>query len=270
MTGLLIITILIFLILAWLIIEYSFLIPPPKGIPVLMYHKISDGITDGLSVPEELLEKHFQFLKTNHYRTITFSELSTFAEKGEKLPEHIVILTFDDAYQDFADRALPLLKKYGFHATVFIPVGFIGQTNVWDQGEDSIMSAETIRSIAMDNDVEFGIHSFLHKDYGRLTAEEVDTDLEKCFKELSSLEIPFSPVLAYPYGSFPRTDKILNNRMKQVFRARGLKFALRIGNRVNAWPLSDPYEMKRIDIRGTDNMVTFRIKLRKGRKKLFS
>lgn len=270
MTIFLIIGIFIFLILVWLTLEFSILIPSPKGIPILMYHKISERTADGLSVPEVVLEKHLQFLKSNLYRTISFSELETFIQKGDPFPEQSVMLTFDDAYQNFAERALPLLKKYNFQATVFIPVGFIGKTNDWDQGKDSIMTAETIRKIAQEGNIEFGIHSFLHKDYSRLTTEEISTDLAECFRVLRSFDIPFTPVLAYPYGAFPKSDKLLNTRMKQVFRDRGLKFALRIGNRINPWPLSDPYEIKRIDIRGTDTMVTFRIKLRKGRKKLFS
>jgi hypothetical protein len=58
--------------------------------------------------------------------------------------------------------------------------------------------------------------------------------------------------------------------MKDLFRDFKFDFALRIGNRINHVPFNDPYELKRIDIKGTDSMYTFTIKLRKGRQKLFS
>jgi hypothetical protein len=58
--------------------------------------------------------------------------------------------------------------------------------------------------------------------------------------------------------------------MKEIFRTSRLQFALRIGNRVNRWPLKDPYEVKRIDIKGTDSFSTFITKLKKGRRKVFS
>jgi hypothetical protein len=77
-------------------------------------------------------------------------------------------------------------------------------------------------------------------------------------------------VLAYPFGGFPKRDPILREQMISLFREQELDFALRIGNRINPWPLKHPYEMKRTDIRGTDTFFVFRTKLRKGRAKLFS
>jgi hypothetical protein len=77
-------------------------------------------------------------------------------------------------------------------------------------------------------------------------------------------------VLAYPYGGYPKKDEIKKCRMKNLFREKRINFALRIGNRINGWPLIDDYEIKRIDIRGTDSFFTFKTKLKKGRAKLFS
>ncbi|HTX88932.1 MAG TPA: hypothetical protein VMC08_08090, partial [Bacteroidales bacterium] len=102
------------------------------------------------------------------------------------------------------------------------------------------------------------------------TVEDMNEDLQNCYSTLKFYNLPFVKVLAYPYGAYPRKDKQLLGEMKSLFRESGLVCALRIGNRINRWPLRDPYEMKRIDIRGTDNFFTFKTKLRKGRKKLFS
>ena len=45
--------------------------------------------------------------------------------------------------------------------------------------------------------------------------------------------------------------------------------AFRIGNQVCRIPAPDIYEIRRIDIKGTDTMDDFRIKLRKGKLKPF-
>ena len=254
----------------WLIVEYSFFIPPKKGIPILMYHKVSPGFADGLTIPAKTLETQFEYLREKNYTPLSFAELKTLHESGASLPSKPVIITFDDAYADFAEFALSLLKKFNFTATVFIPVGYLGKTNVWDQGSDAIMSAEQIKEIAFNEKIEFGLHSFLHRNYAGLNPEDMQEDLENCSKMLNYYKIPFVNVLAYPYGSYPKKDKILKQQMKQIFLKQGLSFALRIGNRINSWPVKDPYEMKRIDIKGTDNYFTFKTKLRKGRKKLFS
>jgi len=257
-------------IILWLTLEYSLFIPPKKGIPILMYHKVSSGFADGLTIPAKTLETQFEYLRNKKYTPLTFAELKTIQESGKSLPSKPVILTFDDAYADFAELALPLLKKLNFTATVFIPVGYMGKTNVWDQGSDQVMSAEQIKNIALNENIEFGLHSFLHRNYADLNPEDMQGDLENCYRTLNYYKIPFVNVLAYPYGGYPKKDKLLNQQMKQLFRKQGLNFALRIGNRINSWPVKDPYELKRIDIKGTDNYPTFRTKLRKGRKKLFS
>jgi peptidoglycan/xylan/chitin deacetylase (PgdA/CDA1 family) len=257
-------------LIVWLMVEYSFFIPPTKGIPVLMYHKVSESTADGLSVPEKVFESHLEYLRENNYQTLSFSDLVNLHETGGKLPSKPVILTFDDAYADFAERALPMIRKFHFRATVFIPVGYMGKINVWDMGSDPIMNAGQIKTIAMNENIEFGLHSFLHRNYAEMSPEDMRDDLSDCTATLNHYKIPFVNVLAYPYGGYPKHDKILNGQMKNLFREKGLKFALRIGNRINGWPLKDPYEIKRIDIKGTDNYTTFKIKLRKGRKKLFS
>ena len=40
------------------------------------------------------------------------------------LPERPVVLTFDDGYADFVEKAVPLMVEHGFPATVFVtPAG---------------------------------------------------------------------------------------------------------------------------------------------------
>lgn len=270
MAAILIAAVIAVAVILWLTLEYSFIIPYKKGIPILMYHKVSPGFADGLTVPAKSLETQFEYLRNKNYTPLSFSELKQLHESGKSLPSKPVIITFDDAYADFAELALPLLKKFNFTATVFIPVGYMGKTNVWDQGSDAIMSAEQIKNIALNENIEFGLHSFLHRNYAGLNPEDMQEDLDNCSGTLNYYKIPFVNVLAYPYGGYPKKDKLLNQQMKQLFLKQGLSFALRIGNRINSWPLKDPYELRRIDIKGTDNYLTFKIKLRKGRKKLFS
>jgi len=270
MTLIFISTLIIILVLAWLVLEYSLFIPPKKGIPILMYHKVSATFADGLSVSSGNFEKQLEYISKKGYQTMSFAELTRIHENGGRLPSRPIILTFDDAYADFSEQALPLLKKFNLKATVFIPVAYIGKTNIWDKGSDRIMTVEQIKSISLNENIEFGIHSFFHRSYGDLNLEDMKDDLENCTQTLTFYKISFVHVLAYPFGGYPKKDELLNSQMKQLFREKELKFALRIGNRINSWPLKDPYEIKRIDIKGTDNYTTFKTKLRKGRKKLFS
>ena len=260
----------ILLVACILTIQYSFLIPPNKGLPVLMYHKILPGNADGLTVTTDQFDLQLMYLKEKGYRAIGFNTLKTMVKDGVPLPGKTIILTFDDAYLNFREHALPLLKKYNFTATVFVPVAFIAKTNIWDKGNDQIMSASDLNRIALNDGIEIGLHSFLHRSYEDLAPADMMEDLKNCRETLEFYKIPFARVLAYPYGGYPKKDKELKGQMISIFQQFGLDFAVRIGNKINAWPLLRPFEIKRIDIKGTDNFFIFKTKLRKGRAKLFS
>ena len=64
------------------------------------------------------------------------------AMAANRLPPRAVCITFDDGYRSTHDLALPILKKFGLPATVFITTGFIGEGNMWN---DTIR--EALRSI---------------------------------------------------------------------------------------------------------------------------
>jgi peptidoglycan/xylan/chitin deacetylase (PgdA/CDA1 family) len=253
-----------------LTIHYSFLIPAKRGLPVLMYHKILPDLQNGLTVSTDQFDLQLMYLKEKGYRVIGFKTLKVLMKDGAPLPKKTVILTFDDAFLNFREYALPLLKKYNFTATVFVPVAFIGQTNIWDKGNDPIMSGSDLRRLALNEDIEIGLHSFLHRSYGDLATADMGEDLENCRKTLDFYGIPITQVLAYPYGGYPKKDQALKEQMISLFKQSGLDFALRIGNNINPWPIRHPFEIKRIDIKGTDSFFIFRTKLRKGRAKLFA
>lgn len=271
MTTYLLVALMIFLlVLIWLILEYGILVPARKGLPILMYHKVSESEIDGITISTEKLKQQFEFIRRKGYQTLSFDELAAAIKIGKPLPKRPLILTFDDAYRNFMKHAVPLLKTYGFKASVFIPVGYMGKTNNWDNGSDPILSAVEIKELAYTGSIEFGIHSYLHRSYAELDPVGMKNDLDLCIQTLDYHNIPFVRVLAYPYGGYPKKDPQLKAKMKEIFRTSRLQFALRIGNRINRWPLKDPYELKRIDIKGTDNFYTFRTKLRKGRRRFFS
>jgi len=132
------------------------------------------------------------------------------------------------------------------------------------------MNPEELKQISNDSHIEIGLHSFLHRNYNDLAIPDMEEDLNNCLGTLSFYHIPFVRVLAYPYGSYPKKDQVLKEQMFTVFKSLNLDFALRIGNRINRYPLRQPYELTRIDIRGTDRFFIFKTKLKKGRAKLFA
>jgi peptidoglycan/xylan/chitin deacetylase (PgdA/CDA1 family) len=261
------IPILIVIVIAclFLTIQYSIFLPPVSGLPVLMYHNVSPDVNDHLTISIRNLEKHLRYLSEKGYTCMPLSQIID--NKHLKLPNRVFVLTFDDAYVNNLDYLYPLLQKYDFHATIMLPVGFLGKINGWDNGSEPIMNYSQLRS--MDSRyVSFGLHTYGHISLQTASTDEIVADINKCKHELSINTIDYLPVLAYPYGAYPK-DGIQKKAFFELLQQLGIVYGLRIGNRINKWPLNNRYEVKRIDIRGEDSFWRFKTKLKKGRVKMF-
>ena len=67
-----------------------------------------------------LLEQQFDFFKKN-YNVVQMEQVIEAVRGGASLPDNALLLTFDDGYIDNYTFALPLLEKYGFQGSFFVP-----------------------------------------------------------------------------------------------------------------------------------------------------
>lgn len=262
-----ILTLLIILIIVclYLTVQYSLFLPPIKGLPVFMYHKVSSNTNDPLTISVENLEKQFSYLSKKGYTSLSLGQM--IHNGNSKLKKRVFTLTFDDGYLNNLEYLYPLLQKYNFHATIMLPVGFIGKTNEWDGENEFLMNYNQL--LSMDRRyISFGLHTYRHAALKGQPITAIMDDIEKCKQVLNDNGIKFLPVLAYPYGSYPR-DKDEKEKFFTVLEQSGIVYGLRIGNRINRWPLKNKYEVKRIDIKGNDSFWKFKTKLKKGRIKMF-
>lgn len=175
-------------------------------LPVLAYHHVGEarpGTYPDLSVTPQRLERHIRWLHERGYRSVMLADWIRWSREGTGLPEKPVLLTFDDAFADIGRYALPLLRRYGFSAVVFVVTGQIGASNQWDKERGSaiydIMTAEQIRYWDTQG-VEFGAHSRTHPDLASLSAEAAAKEIAGSGDDLASLLGHRVSAFAYPYG----------------------------------------------------------------------
>lgn len=170
-------------------------------IPILMYHYLStppstaDIYRKDLSVPPELFAAHLDRLQAEGYTTISLYDLVAHLQQGASLPEHPVILTFDDGYRDNYENAFPLLHERQMMATFFLVIDFINNERpeylTWDMVRAMYAGGMSIEVHGLD-------HSSLRK--------RSRADLE--FQALRSYEtiqdrIGIRPrFLSYPAGEY--------------------------------------------------------------------
>jgi peptidoglycan/xylan/chitin deacetylase (PgdA/CDA1 family) len=237
------------------------------NLPVLMYHNVNPTLSAGLTISCDKLDEQLTYLCKKKY---TFYFASELVEKTDFANKSIVI-TFDDVTQNQLLYALPILKKYNVKATFFIPFGYIGKTDLWNKkngaSQEKIMTVEQLKSIDSGL-VEFGHHSFNHNRYSQLSKEEILNDFKNSYEAIKQSQLKVFPILAYPYGDFPKKG-IKKEDFFDLLEKNGIKAGFRIGNRVNKLPIKSKYEIQRIDIKGEDSLLAFKLKIRFGKLRLF-
>lgn len=88
-------------------------------VPILMYHHLSEDVTNSEMVSPEQFEAQIRALSEAGYTGVSFDELQAYVLRGEPLPEKPVVITFDDGYLSNYTLAYPILQKYGMKATIF-------------------------------------------------------------------------------------------------------------------------------------------------------
>lgn len=235
-----------------------------RKLPILMYHNIcqDDSSSRGLTISKDKLESQFQYLQSAGYNSLHFSEIQTF-KSIRNIPEKPIVITFDDVYESQLEWAYPLLKKYNLKASFFVPFAYVGSYDDWNDGSYKIMTIKQLKSLD-PKIIELGLHSFDHRPYDKMTSEDIKQDFNQCYTFIRNHKLNINNILAYPYGKFPR-----NGSAKRIFfdilLQQKIAYALRIGNRLNALPLKQNYELNRLDIKGDMSLSSFVRKIKFGK-----
>lgn len=211
---------------------------------VLLYHSLANNVFKNnhykLSLKPCLFEKQAEFI-------------SVFKKKN-------VIFTFDDGFDNFKEKAFPVIMKHNIKTIIFVTVGFIeGSVNseVFSvKGFDvKPLSWAQIREIS-DSGIEIGSHTISHPNLlniGKKAANAEIVDSKKMIEDKIGKEVKY---FAYPYGG----KNAFNNHIKDMVKKSGYKKAYTNIMGFNT-KNNDSFELRRIRIYDSDNMFRFKIKI---------
>ena len=228
----------------------------PEGyqiVPVLCYHHFAEGCDSSLCTPVSLFEQQMRYLKEEGYRVISTAELGEFLAYRRTIPKKAVVINLDDGYRSSFDIAYPILKKYGFTATLYIYTAFIGASKnalTWDQ----------VKTMKVDG-FEVGSHTVNHVDLSKKMEGESEKEyLARVKKEiLLSKQIlddklnQNTQYIAFPYGQF-------NPAVLQLCEETGYRVGFSVKAGGNPF-FAEPLALKRDQILKKD-MESFLLKLK--------
>jgi len=234
-----------------------------------MYHHVLPGRNNELSISPERLREQWSYLADEGYEALSLTDFLQLASgKLEQYPEKSFLLTFDDGYKDNLTYAYHLLQEFQWKACYFIIAGTLdGTLHKPSDKTDIKMSIKELASLNPDI-VQLAMHGYHHEHFGKTSIDDLKLSIDKSITAFQNSGLPFHKVLAYPYGARPSGSTSKDN-IKSWLKDSGISAAFRIGNKINKIPVQDIYEIMRIDIRGTDSLEDFKIKLKKGKLKPF-
>ena len=103
-----------------------------SGPLVVGYHRVvkdratlPPGSIRSMVVTARTFEKHVDWL-AQHYRLMTLDEIGARLEEGGPFEDKPAAITFDDGYADLYENALPILRRKGIPAAVFVVTDLVG------------------------------------------------------------------------------------------------------------------------------------------------
>ena len=214
-----------------------------------------------MTVSAERFEGHVRWLARNGYKGICPADWLRWRNEGKGLPEKPILFTFDDAYEDLAKYALPVLRRYDFGAAVYVVTGQLGGTNAWDEARGysalRLMTADQIRYWASLG-IEFGAHSRTHADLTGLSPQELSEEVVGSGQDLEALLGAKVVSFAYPYGFH---NQAVDDCVRGAF---DLAFIADDRNEGMNHLQTDPHLLLRTMIQSNDSVLALRFRARWG------
>lgn len=127
---------------------------PKRGAVILYGHRLAgdcEGYLQGLR--PDWLDAQIAYL-ARHYETIPLSRLLACYEERRVVPGRSIVLTFDDGFRDNLTEGLPILRRHGVTATVFVVTGCISSGELpWPQRLGFMFQRSELQSFTFQPDM---------------------------------------------------------------------------------------------------------------------
>ena len=221
-----------------------------QTVPILVYHQFTERnrSRQKLEITKRRFSEQMQYLRDRGYRVIRLSELARFFDQAADIPPKSVVITMDDGYRSIYDVAFPILKEFGYPATVFIYSEFVGAGAglSWDQMREMVASGL----------IDVQPHSKTHSNLTKLNAKDRAGYASSVRKEIRDPTTRISRKLGkraysftYPYGA-------TNDAIVKELRRQGFQMGMTVKRGSNP-AFASAYRLRRSQIYSTHDLSAF-------------
>ncbi|MGH7457166.1 MAG: polysaccharide deacetylase family protein, partial [bacterium] len=124
---------------------------------ILTYHRVAEPKDSPALNPRLISATPTGFAKqmrhlAKNYHAVSMPQVLDSIATGARLPQRAVLITFDDAYDDFGKIAWPILQSFRLPATLFVPTDYPDQPQRsfwWDRLYRAIVLTSSSEVYAM-------------------------------------------------------------------------------------------------------------------------
>lgn len=242
-----------------------------RRIPILMYHSVSPDVDRHrhpyyrVVTTPGTFARQMEYLHRRGYEVVSLERAasrlkrrdSTLGHRGDAAStgSRIVALTFDDGFRDFHTHAFPVLREFGFKATVFLATNFIGGT--FPTGRECLGTSD-IEQLSSEG-IDFGSHTASHPQLQKLSAHLRLREMSESRLAIERITERSVRTFSYPYR-FPEENVALMQELRAELASTGYTAGVTttIGRAAES---DDPLFLKRLPVNDLDDDVLFEAKL---------
>ena len=216
-------------------------------LPILGYHRVGPFKGDHVpTVSPEAFERQLALLARCRYRVLGLEEAAERMQQTPSALRHAAVITFDDGYEETASVAWPLLKRFGFPATVFVTPAEVGRPGfaTWEQ----------IVAMARDG-MTIGSHTMHHRYLPLVSEDRLPEELVDSKRVIEERIGRSVRLLSYPVGGF-------TPQVQAMARQAGYAAACTTNRALSLRNGVDPFALRRIKVTERDaHPLLLRVKL---------
>ncbi len=178
------------------------------GIIAIMYHRFEENKYPSTNIKMKEFVQHINLIRKNKIEFVNPSKFES--ELINNKSKRKILLTIDDGYKSFYEKAWPILKESKIPFILFV--------STREVGKNGYMSWDEIKEIEKFDFVEIGNHSHTHEYLIDFNNNDIKKDLAESIRIFEKNLGYNSEFFSYPFGEYSLS-------LKKIVKDLGFKYA---------------------------------------------